>query len=173
MKGIFILPSAKNSVFGENFVVFEPIGNSQNSCLSFDETLHLNFWKVGLVRAFYSGFTIKCDYRFTPFQPTHDPTLRLKKEDQAKGSFHIAPSERNSQIVKTGGCRHCQGQWPWSPHDSKWFRPQNLEASQGESVSPPQLPPLQAGALTWPLNHIPRAGPRHASLFCLSLIRNE
>ena len=41
MKGIFILPSAKNSVFGENFVVFEPIGNSQNSCLSFDETLKI------------------------------------------------------------------------------------------------------------------------------------
>lgn len=49
--------------------------------------------------------------------------------------------------MKTGGCRHCQGQWPRSPHDSKWFRPRNLEASQGESVSPPQLPPSQAAAL--------------------------
>jgi len=33
--------------------------------------------------------------------------IGAKKEDQAKGSFHIALSERNSQIVKTGGCRHC------------------------------------------------------------------
>ena len=39
MKGIFVLPNSASSVLRENFAVFQPIGNSQNSCFSYDQLL--------------------------------------------------------------------------------------------------------------------------------------